>query len=264
MKTEINQEVVLSKNFQPDYEYDLIRMGKNNDGGYLVSEQSILESEMLISGGISWDFSFEEQYIDLTKNSVKCFDHTINTKHYFFTWFGILIQRLLFLSNFKKIRSAFFNLLKPIKFKKFIKKDKVNFFYIGLGIGDDRYMKLGEIIKKFTNEEKIFLKIDIEGDEYRLMDDLINFSNRFAGLIIEFHHVDIHQNRIADFIKNIDLTLVHTHINNAGTVSDNKIPTLVEVTFAKNPKKIKSLNYTKHPLDQPNLKSKEDPFIKFK
>lgn len=263
MKAEINQEAVLPKILEPKNEYDLIRVGRDNDGGYLVSEQSIFDSEMLLSAGIAWDFSFEKQYIHLTNNTIKCFDHTINIKHYFFTWFGILLQRLLFFSNLKKIRSAFIKLLNPIKFKKFIKNKKVNFFKIGLGIGDSRYMSLKDIINKFTKNEKIFLKIDIEGDEYRLINDLLKFSNRIAGLIIEFHYVDIHLDRIIDFVKKIDLTLVHTHINNAGPIIEKKIPTLIELTFAKNPKKIGDLKNIKHLLDQPNLKDKENPELKF-
>ena len=263
MKNEINKKAVLPKILKPEYEYDLIRIGQDNDGGYLVSKKSIFDSEMLLSAGIAWDFSFEKQYILLTKNIIKCFDHTINTKHYFFTWFGILLQRLLFFSNLRKIRSAFINLLNPIKFKRFIKNEKVNFFKIGLGIGDNRYMTLNDIINKFTKNEKIFLKLDIEGDEYRLINDLLNFSNRISGLIIEFHYVDIHLNRIIDFVKKIDLTLVHTHVNNAGPIIEKNVPTLIELTFAKNPKKVGDLKSIKHLLDQPNLKNKEDPELKF-
>ena len=65
MKAEINQEAVLPKILEPKNEYDLIRVGRDNDGGYLVSEQSIFDSEILLSAGIAWDFSFEKQYIHL-------------------------------------------------------------------------------------------------------------------------------------------------------------------------------------------------------
>ena len=43
--------------------YDLVRFGKDNDGGYLIEKNSILNSEILISAGISWDYSFEEDYL---------------------------------------------------------------------------------------------------------------------------------------------------------------------------------------------------------
>ena len=64
------QKAILPKTLKPEYNYDLIRFGKDNDGGYLISKKSITESETLISAGISWDFSFEYQYIKETNNKI--------------------------------------------------------------------------------------------------------------------------------------------------------------------------------------------------
>ena len=41
---------------------DLIRLGKNNDGGYLVSEKDIKHTKNLISLGVSFDISFEKDF----------------------------------------------------------------------------------------------------------------------------------------------------------------------------------------------------------
>ena len=35
---------MLPKEFKPTYQYDLIRLGKDNDGGYLVEKNSLLNS----------------------------------------------------------------------------------------------------------------------------------------------------------------------------------------------------------------------------
>jgi hypothetical protein len=53
---------MLPKEFKPDGFYDLVRLGKNNDGGYLVCKNSIEVSDCLISFGINDDFSFEENF----------------------------------------------------------------------------------------------------------------------------------------------------------------------------------------------------------
>ena len=42
----------LPKSFKPKYNFDLIRLGRNNDGGYLVGENTIKNTENLISIGI--------------------------------------------------------------------------------------------------------------------------------------------------------------------------------------------------------------------
>ena len=62
--------------------YELVRFGKDNDGGYLIEKNSILNSEILISVGISWDYSFEEDYLTKINKKVYCYDHTLNFRHY--------------------------------------------------------------------------------------------------------------------------------------------------------------------------------------
>lgn len=42
---------------------DLIRLGKDNDGGYLVTRSSILKATVLVSLGINDDWSFERDLI---------------------------------------------------------------------------------------------------------------------------------------------------------------------------------------------------------
>ena len=53
---------MIPKELKPNSLYDLIRVGKDNDGGYLVCRNSVNNSDILISFGISDDFSFEEQF----------------------------------------------------------------------------------------------------------------------------------------------------------------------------------------------------------
>ena len=43
---------MLSEKLNIKNQYELIRLGKDNDGGYLVEKNSILESDILISAGI--------------------------------------------------------------------------------------------------------------------------------------------------------------------------------------------------------------------
>lgn len=53
---------MLPKLFKPKNLYKLIRLGRPNDGGYLVELNSILNTKTLISFGISSDWSFEEDF----------------------------------------------------------------------------------------------------------------------------------------------------------------------------------------------------------
>ena len=73
---------MLPKEFKPDALYDLVRLGKNNDGGYLVCKNSIEVSDYLISFGISDDFSFEEDFKD--KKNIPIFAYDPTTTNIFF------------------------------------------------------------------------------------------------------------------------------------------------------------------------------------
>jgi hypothetical protein len=54
--------VPLSKYFKPKFSYDLVRVGKNYDGGYLIDTNSFKKAENLVSLGISDDWSFEKDF----------------------------------------------------------------------------------------------------------------------------------------------------------------------------------------------------------
>jgi len=71
----------LPKIYKPKYNYKLIRLGKDHDGGYLVGQKSILNSKNLISFGISDDWSFEYQFSKMNKNTnIYAFDDMIDFK----------------------------------------------------------------------------------------------------------------------------------------------------------------------------------------
>ena len=62
---------------------------------------------------------------------------------------------------------------------------------------------LDTILKKISIK-KIFLKIDIEGDEYKILDQIIKNSENLTGLVIEFHNVSRNIiNTIETFIKKL-------------------------------------------------------------
>ena len=48
---------------KPKYEYDLIRLGSKNDGGYLIEKNSLYKTEYLLSFGVSTDWNFEKEFI---------------------------------------------------------------------------------------------------------------------------------------------------------------------------------------------------------
>ena len=52
----------LSKKLKPKFSYNLIRIGNDNDGGYLIDTYSLKKTKELVSLGINDDWSFEKDF----------------------------------------------------------------------------------------------------------------------------------------------------------------------------------------------------------
>ena len=173
---------MLPKIFKPNNEYELIRIGSNNDGGYLVEKNSLLETKYLISFGLGLNWSFEKHFHSLNDCPIDCYDHTIkysllkkisrkNIIHLF---------RLKNILNRKALKESFENVFIYKDYKSFF-VGKKRHFKSAIGIGRNK-INLGEIIEDI-NLSNIFFKIDIEGSEYRILDELLKFQSLISGLV---------------------------------------------------------------------------------
>lgn len=236
---------MLSNLLKPKHTYELIRLGNDNDGGYLIDKESAKKNKNLVSFGLGNDWSFEKDFKKFNPEiTITCYDHTIN-KDYWSVYLWHNFGRLIFLKiSFKKF---LMQIKKYLDYKKFFSEKSINHFERALGIGD--LNNAINIMDATNNLDNILLKIDVEGAEYRALDDIIKIQDRLVALVIEFHNIDIHMNKILDFVKKFKLDIVHIHANNADFVY-NKMPAMIEMTFSKNPKKIKDLPSIPHELDQ--------------
>jgi hypothetical protein len=232
---------MLPKEFKPKYLYDLLRIGKNNDGGYLVESNSMQNTKSLISFGIGRNWTFEMNFKKIKNIPVFAYDHTIekyeNDPH----------------------------------FKAFFNARRSNYFFrkkIGEILAGNNNANIEKIINDFNLyflglKPPFFFKIDIEGSEYIILNDLIKFSKSMSGIVIEFHDVHINLSVILKFIREIDLDLCHIHANNWGGVDSNNVPKVLELTFARDPIKIDGRLTIPHILDQKNHSKKEEIIIQF-
>ena len=62
---------------------NIIRLGNDYDGGYLVDKESVLETEILISIGISYDWTFEKDFFKLNNCKISTYDGTVG-KNFFY------------------------------------------------------------------------------------------------------------------------------------------------------------------------------------
>jgi hypothetical protein len=125
------------------------------------------------------------------------------------------------------------------------------------------------------NSNKLFLKMDIEGCEWELLDKLNEkYLNQFEQLVIEFHNIAFLQN---EYFGNFNITyelilrvfkklnqyfyLGHIHGNNCGGIAE--LPNTVECTYIRKDlvpyiPEIENDTYPIKDLDYPNDSSIED------
>ena len=81
---------------EPIYETDLVRVGNNFDGGYIIPNESLINTKELYSFGLSDNHSFEKDFHKKTNAKVICFDESVNFKFFF--------KKIIF-GNFKIINN---------------------------------------------------------------------------------------------------------------------------------------------------------------
>ena len=216
----------LPKIFQPHSSNDLIRLGKDNDGGYIVVKEDVEKTERLICFGVGQDWSFEVDFLKINNCPIDAYDanSTIDSKHVSF-----------FKDSVKQIRQN-------------VSKNNIE-----------------TILKECNN---VFLKCDIEGCEYEILDSLIRNTNKFTGIVIEFHDIGKHDNfdNLLNFIGKMNQRLVHLHVNNYFyyKAPDRNIPDIFEISLTSSnnivydPEKTLPID-----LDMPNNPNDEQFYLTF-
>jgi hypothetical protein len=102
------------------------------------------------------------------------------------------------------------------------------------------------------SERPAFLKIDIEGGEYELLDQFVHVSDMLTGLVIEFHDLDRRYPEVLSFVSRFRQKIVHTHVNNHVWPPTGRYPYLVELTFSPYQVETAQIASWPHVLDRPN------------
>jgi hypothetical protein len=257
---------MLPKELKPKHLYNLLRLGRNNDGGYLVEKDSLKASKALISFGLSFDWSFEKDFYNFHSNApIHCYDHTVKyssikkfSRNSLLNIFSIKHYSLLGFKNIVK------NFYLSRDYKNFFNKNHIH-FRSAIGIGTN-LISINDVFTKISTDN-VFLKIDIEGSEYRILNDILRVQERLSGLVMEFHNIDLHMDKILNFINNLSfLKIVHIHGQNPGGKDylDSKgDPTQIEVTFSTTKNYLDVQAQIPHKLDQPSDSRFEEVKLNF-
>lgn len=250
---------------------NLIRAGIEKDGGYIVDSVLFKNAEHLLSFGMGDDWSFELDYIKINKKgNITIYDHSVS----FFTFFKPLIKVLkryfLFRKTFCDLQNRFHKLKEYLNFTN---NKKVNFYQEKISKKKNNKFKTTSVTKAFQKlgeVKSLILKIDIEGYEYEIIDEILANHKKIDMLILEFHNIDLKEENFIVCMKRLTsyFNVIHLHGNNHCGQCTSGIPIALEITMINKMKGNKELVYEKNfprlNLDFPNNPYKKDIFFSFK
>ena len=246
---------------------ELVRLGSIDDGGYVLPIKDTRTSDVLISLGISDNWDFEKDFAKSSNAKVIAYDYSINNDFWISKFKKDLIK-FIKLKIFKP--KKIYKMFQYIDFIFFFKMNKNNLFFLKKIGNNENCMNINEIVNThIKKQEKIFLKIDIEGSEYEILDQVISIQDRIQGIVIEFHEVTKNLDVIKNFLNKIssNLNLVHIHANNYSVKEVNQFPEAIELTISninmENQDFDTSRDYPIKNLDFPNSKRSPDIKIDF-
>ena len=212
-------------------EYELIRIGNSEDGGYLLPDD-LKDIEAIFSPGVSDIYSFELEMLEKYRVKSYMCDFTVDK-------------------------------IKPNNNELIFEKKH-------LGVNNNfKYQRLEDWVRINSKTNNLILQMDIEGSEYPvILDTPINILKKFRIMIIEFHNMDLLFNaQFFEVFKSVinkiltHFSVVHIHPNNccgSYTYKDIEIPRLMEITFINNKrlskKKYPNVRSKRHKLDIDNTK----------
>lgn len=250
-----------------------IRVGPNCDGGYVVYKPSFDEVDLLLTYGVGWDINFEIDFYNLTGKKVLLYDPTL---------FGDQdIDKTYCIKLAKKCK--LFSLCKYVlhiyRWKGLFEELRnYGIIFHNEGIACEAYKKYdtfrNHLLKNGISKERILLKIDIEGNEYSILNGpgFIEGLDLVDQIIIEFHNLKSRLRELESIVNELkkQFYIAHIHGNNYSEgfclyreSSDIYFPDVVEITLVRKTKVsygdmlVGELDYPIPDLDYPN-----SPFYK--
>tara|TARA_A100001035_G_scaffold279643_2_gene281693 strand:+ start:1768 stop:2595 length:828 start_codon:yes stop_codon:yes gene_type:complete len=222
---------------------DLIRLGRNKDGGYVIPKRLLRESVAMISGGVFTDWSFEKDFINkslindfiLVDRNTSIIGMTNNL------YKDIKDSHINFFTKAKCLLHYFYNLPRVFIMRFILKEKFIEAFITSSNSKNSEkksFITISNLIYKLNTkkiDKNIFLKLDIEGSEWEIIEDLLVNLKYFSGIAIEVHDLNIYGSQLDNLINKFyskKMELVHVHPNNNGGLCEKTfLPKLLELTF---------------------------------
>lgn len=214
---------MLPINWKPLRSEGLILVGPQGDGGYVVTESAIGPVGTLISMGLNDDWRFEADFRRRGGARVICYDHSVTPRFWLrYTLSALKHRRLHQVTRF-------------VDYVRFFGKKEARHERLMVGRDAPGVVSLDTILKTIPVDQQLFLKMDIEGGEYSILDQIVAARLRFTGMTIEFHDLGTRRDEVDGFLQAMTgFSVVALHPNNYYPPDANGDCLLLEVSLTRN------------------------------
>lgn len=218
---------------------DLIRVGRPYDGGYVVPRCALMAAHFLISVGVNDDWSFERASVDLNP-ALRLIGVDATTTAWYVVRRGLRfrVEYGLACLTGRRAKREFLRTRMPSVFDYWRFWAQHTLIHKMLSRHTSATtVRLQDLMDRTLadgTESRVFLKIDIEGAEYGLLDDIVSAGPRLTGLAMELHDLPAHREQVTRFFAALrpHFVLVHLHANTYdGVDRDTALPKVVEATW---------------------------------
>ena len=216
---------------------DLIRIGKDWDGGYIISARSVDDATGMLSLGVNNDWSFDQEWrAQKPHDRIHAYDGTISPTR--------------FDAGLRGSYQKFFG-------------NQAEHFPVNVGATSCVGQSSFDDVMIRMNRDRVFLKMDIEGGEWQLTDAIMAHASAITGAVIEFHNTHSLRDLFCATMRRYQehFHIIHIHPNTSCGYAQDNFPTVVEISFLN--RDLWSGTDTRlechvADLDQPNLPDTED------
>lgn len=227
---------------------DLVRIGTAADGGYVVPKAALDEVDALISFGVGSDWTVEQAVHLLHPDiPIHSYDYTIGApvfrelrRQALRRLLGEIPRLLTGTSSFAQVRErhAIHRERRGLysNYLSFFQNNRVHYRERVYNRRERRgYVCVDDAFARLATRRKVFLKMDIEGGEYRVIRNVLRFSDRLILLVVEFHETDPYRSVFVERVREIcsNFSIAHLHANNYSGSAADGLPETLEITFVK-------------------------------
>ena len=243
---------------------EMVRLGSLHDGGYVAPVAALRNSVSVVSLGLKDDWSFEQAVVKRQPGAVvHSYDPTVNLASMLASLRlglrSLVTFRDLTLWGRSKVIASYFSFFRGERRRHYRE-------WVKSASAPEDSTSISEVLNRIDKNLDVLLKVDIEGDEYGVLDDFLANprAHNIVGIFVEYHDLDTRWQDFVDLQTRLlkDYHLVHVHANNINKVmTDRGIPRVLEMSYLRRGI-IQPVGQRSHlplpGLDYPNDRGRED------